>query len=75
MKASGFISSAGVIAGTIIPGVLIIAFAIAWLAMGKPSQISFAPENLIPELKLDNLVFFAGVLLGLAGIEVAAFHA
>lgn len=75
MKASGFISSIGVIAGTIVPGVLIIVFAIAWLAMGKPSQISFAPENLIPSLRLDNLVFFAGVLLGLAGIEVAAFHA
>ncbi len=75
MKASSFISSVGVIAGTIIPGALIILFGIAWLAMGKPSQISFAPEHLIPSLHLDNLVFFAGVLLGLAGIEVAAFHA
>jgi putative glutamate/gamma-aminobutyrate antiporter len=75
MRASGIISSVGVIAGTIIPGALIILFGIAWMVMGNPSQISFAPEHLVPAMKLDNFTFFAGVLLGLAGIEVAAFHA
>lgn len=75
MRASGLISSVGVITGTLIPGALIILFGVAWLVMGQPSQISFAPEHLIPTLKLDNLTFFAGVILGLAGIEVAAFHA
>lgn len=75
MKASGLISSIGVVIGTIIPGALIIILGIVWLALGKPSQITFHAADLIPTLKLDNLVFFSGVLLGLAGIEVAAFHA
>lgn len=75
MKTSGLISSVGVIAGTIIPGFFIITLAIIWVAIGNPSQISFAITNVVPKLHLDNLVFFSGVLLGLAGMEVAAFHA
>jgi len=75
MKASGLISTVGVVAGTIIPGSLIIILAIAWLIMGKGSQISFSPEHLLPDLKFANLSFFAGVILGLAGMEMAAFHA
>lgn len=75
MRASSFISSFGVIIGTLIPGFFIIIVAAIWLAFGNPSQISFSVSNIIPELKLDNFVFFAGVILGLAGMEVAAFHA
>lgn len=75
MKTSGLISSVGVIAGTIIPGIIIIGLGALWLIKGEPSQISFATKNLIPAMHLDNLVFFSGVLLGLAGMEVAAFHA
>jgi glutamate:GABA antiporter len=75
MKASGLISSIGVVIGTIIPGVIIIGFGIAWLVIGKPSEMSFAPSTIIPSFHLSNLVFFSGVLLSLAGIEVAAFHA
>jgi len=75
MKTSGLISSIGVIIGTIIPGIIIIGLGAMWLIKGQPSQISFAPHNLIPSMHLDNLVFFSGVLLGLAGMEVAAFHA
>lgn len=75
MKASSLISSIGVIIGTLIPGFFIIILAIIWLSLGNLSQISFSIENVIPDLRFDNCVFFAGVLLGLAGMEVAAFHA
>jgi putative glutamate/gamma-aminobutyrate antiporter len=75
MKASSLVSSIGVILGTLIPGFFIIVLAIIWVIKGNPSQITFSMSNLIPDLKLDNFVFFAGVLLGLAGMEVAAFHA
>jgi glutamate:GABA antiporter len=75
MKASGLISSIGVILGTIIPGIIIIVLGFVWLFTGHPSQMSFDPKTLIPKMHLDNLVFFSGVLLGLAGMEVAAFHA
>ncbi|PIS00932.1 MAG: amino acid permease [Chlamydiae bacterium CG10_big_fil_rev_8_21_14_0_10_35_9] len=75
MKTSSLISSIGVIGGTIIPGLFLILLAIIWLAAGHPSQISFSIDSIIPSLELDNLVFFTAVLLGLAGMEVAAFHA
>ncbi|MCB0725677.1 MAG: amino acid permease [Ignavibacteriae bacterium] len=75
MKASGIISSVGTMTGTIIPGALIIILGILWFVLGNPSQITFSVDTLIPDMKLDNLVFFAGVIVGLAGIEMAAFHA
>ena len=75
MKASGLISSVGTMAGTVVPGALIILLGVIWFIIGKPLQISFSMDALIPDMRLDNLVFFAGVIVGLAGIEMAAFHA
>jgi glutamate:GABA antiporter len=75
MKASGIISSVGVVLGTIIPGIIIITLGVIWVAMGKHSQMSFSPSHIIPDLHLNNIVFFTGVILSLAGMEVAAFHA
>lgn len=75
MRASGFISSIGVLLGTILPGIVIICLGIYWIASGHHSKMSFSPSTLIPALKLENIVFFSGVILGLSGIEVAAFHA
>lgn len=75
MRASGLISSVGSLAGTVIPGVFIILLAIVYLLIGKPCQMSLDPRTIVPAMHLDNLVFFAGVILGLAGMEVAAFHA
>ena len=74
IEVSGFISSAGVIAGTIIPGALIIIMGLWWVASGKPTHIPVHVESLVPDFKLDNLTLFAGVLLSLAGVELAAFH-
>lgn len=71
---SGFLSSAGVMVGTLVPGALIIIFGIAWIIAGKPSHIPLSMESLIPDCKLDNLTLFAGVVLGLAGVELAAYH-
>lgn len=75
MKASGFISSFGSIAGTLIPGALIIALGVAWVVGGNSSAMSWSPSTIIPGFELDNLSFFAGVILGLAGMEMSAFHA
>lgn len=74
IETSSFVSSLGVICGTVIPGVLIIALGFYWVFMGHPSEIHFSWAALVPEWKLDNMVFFSGILLGLAGVEVAAFH-
>ncbi|MBU1166929.1 amino acid permease [Patescibacteria group bacterium] len=76
MKASGMISSVGVIIGTLIPGALIIILGVVWVIMGKPAQIDFTWQGLIPDLgNMNNWVLMAGVLLGLAGMEMSAVHA
>ncbi|MEN9344206.1 MAG: hypothetical protein RLZZ453_993 [Chlamydiota bacterium] len=76
MKASGWISSFGVIAGTILPGALIIALGIGWVMGGNPLELQFTFENLIPDFShLNSSVLLVGILLGLAGMELSAVHA
>ncbi len=75
MKTSSWISSMGVILGTLIPGVFIIALGMIWWGLGKDLQISMTFETAIPKLELNSMVFFAGVILSLAGMEMSAFHA
>lgn len=76
MQASGWISTFGVIAGTIIPGSLIILLGIIWCFSGNPVQISMTVESLVPDMSSPNqLVFFSAVLVALAGIEMSAVHA
>ncbi len=71
---SGFFSSFGVILGTLIPGILIIALGIWWWFSGHPMQAPLNFDTLTPDFKLDNISLFAGVLLSLAGVELAAYH-
>lgn len=74
IELSGWVSSLGVLLGTLIPGALIIGLGAIWLIQGKPTQIEFTLDALIPNFDLENIVIFSGVLLGLAGIELSAFH-
>jgi len=76
MKMSGWISTLGVILGTIIPGVVIIGLGIAWVGSGKPSHIAFNWDTFFPDLSSpQQLALLAGVLLGFAGMEMSAVHA
>lgn len=65
-----------VIIGTVIPAVLLVALGIYWLASGRSSAVPYSAHSLLPNLSsIDNLVFFAGVLLGFAGVEMAGYSA
>ncbi len=76
MRASGWISTFGVIGGTLIPGGLIIALGILWVTTGNPIQISFNLDSFIPDMSSPpQLVFFSGVVLALGGLEMSAVHA
>lgn len=76
MRASGWISTFGVIVGTFIPGAIIILLGMIWFFKGEPLQISFSWESLIPNMSSPNqLVLFSGVLVALAGLEMSAVHA
>jgi glutamate:GABA antiporter len=76
LKLSSWFSALGVMAGTILPGVLIIGFGMFWLGQGHPMQIQFSARSLIPPLdNIPNLVFMAGLFLAFGGLEVTAVHA
>ncbi len=76
MKTSGWISTAGVIGGTLVPGALIIGLGIAWLALGNPSQVQLSGAAFVPDLgKMSGIVLAASTLLFFAGMEVSATHA
>jgi putative glutamate/gamma-aminobutyrate antiporter len=76
MKWTARLNNVGVVAGTIFPAIVLIALGAYWLLAGRHSAIPFSPSKLVPNFShAGNLVFFAGVLLGYAGIEMAGFHA
>ncbi len=76
IKTSSWFSSLGVILGTILPGIFIIALGVSWVMLGHPSQIAFNWSSVIPEPgNINNLVFLSGMFLAFAGLEVTAAHA
>ena len=76
IRTSSLFSTIGVIAGTIIPGLLIIFLGASWLTSGQPSQITFSWDALVPNLSdPQNLVFMGGLFLAFAGLEVSAAYA
>jgi amino acid transporter len=69
-------NNAAVVVGTLIPIALLIALGLYWLVSGRPNAIPFHAHALLPSFSsIDNLVFFAGVLLGYAGVEMAGYSA
>lgn len=76
MKTSGWISTITALFGTILPGALIIALGAFWFFYDHPLQISFAINNLVPNLSsAGELAILAGVLLSFGGMEMSAVHA
>lgn len=76
MRVSGWISSLGMIFGTLIPGLFIIILGLIWILTDRPAQIDLSVKSLIPDMSApSNLVLFTGVMLSLAGIEMSAVHA
>ncbi len=74
MKVSALFSSVGTTLGTIVPGALIIILALHWVWSGHPVELTFSWPALIPDFNLQNIVFFAGVILGFSGMEITAYH-
>ncbi|MDP4014483.1 MAG: APC family permease [Candidatus Nanopelagicales bacterium] len=63
-----------VIAGTVIPAVLLVVFAAAFLAQGNAPAMEVSPAALIPDIQWSNIAFISGALLMFSGIEIAAIH-
>lgn len=75
-KASSRFQSFGVIAGTIIPGAIMIALVLWYLLSGKPIQLPpFTLAAMMPAMNINTLPFISTVVLMFAGMEMAGFHA
>ena len=73
IETSAIVSTAGVIAGTVLPGLLIIGLALFFLLSGFKPQVSFSLKEMVPDLSSwSNIVFLAGFFLAFGGLEVSA---
>jgi len=73
IKFSSWLSTFCVIAGTIFPGVVLILLALIWILMGKPLAINLSAKSFFPDFShFSNLVFLAGIVLALSGMESIA---
>lgn len=75
-KVSSRFGSFGVIAGSIIPAVLIIVLGVIYASSDKPMALpSFSLAATVPTINISTLPFIATVVLLFAGMEMAGFHA
>ncbi|MCK4406314.1 MAG: amino acid permease [Bacteroidales bacterium] len=75
MKLSAFLSSSGVISGTIVPGIIIIVLGILYVTLGKPVSVDFSLNALIPDFSnINQIMLLAGMLMSIAGMEMSAVH-
>lgn len=76
IKSSARFSNFCTIAGLLIPMTLIISLGVAWIFLGKPIQISFHSEDLLPHLNNTGMwVALTGIMLSFCGMEIATIHA
>jgi glutamate:GABA antiporter len=74
IKISSRFSAFGVLLGSIIPSIIIIGLGLYWLQSGRPLEIAFSLDALIPEFSFNTMILSTGILLSFSGIEVAAYH-
>lgn len=75
LKVAGKVTTAGVILGTIVPGVLIITLGFIWVFMGEPINFLHAKMHFLPNFsQFSNMAFLASIVLLFSGMEVGAVH-
>lgn len=76
MKWSSNISTWGALLGTLLPISLIILLGLYWF-FTEPNQyaIELSWSQLIPEWRTEFMSYMPGIMFGLVGIEVSAYHA
>ena len=64
-----------VIAASVLPAVLLVAFAIVYVVQGNSPQFEVSASALVPAVDFSDIAFISGALLMFAGIQVSANHA
>jgi putative glutamate/gamma-aminobutyrate antiporter len=75
LHVAGMVTTIGVIAGTIAPGVLMIVLGAIWVLGGHHVAFMMPSMHFFPQLSdLNSIAFLAGIVLLFAGMEVGAVH-
>ncbi|WP_259430911.1 APC family permease [Coxiella burnetii] len=74
IKSSARFSNFCALAGLLLPMTLIIGLGTAWLFLGKPLQISFHSQALLPHITSGMWVALTGVMMSFCGMEIATVH-
>ena len=75
IRLSAKFTSFCVIAGLLIPMILIIVLAISWLILGKPIQIHLSSKTLLPNwLNANNWIALTAIITSFLGMELATVH-
>ena len=74
IKSSVRFSNFCALSGLLFPMTLIIALGIVWLFLGKPLQISFRFQDLLPHMASGMWIALTGVMMSLCGVEIATVH-
>jgi amino acid transporter len=64
-----------VIGGVVVPTLIVVGLALAYVAAGRPVQMATDLGSLVPTFHAGDLAFLSGALLMFMGIEISAIHA
>jgi glutamate:GABA antiporter len=75
MKTAGWLNTIGAFIGVFIPIVLIIVLGSVWFIRGEATNVVISSKSLLPNFSFTNLLFLAGLLFSLTGMESSGSHA
>ncbi len=74
LKTSSLFSSLGVILGTLIPGIVLIALSFSHFSSQNENLLTFSFSALSLPDEINTFVTFTAILLGFGGMEIPAYH-
>lgn len=75
LKVANWLSHVGLIAGTVLPTLLIIILGGVWLGSSHSLQMTMSWQAMLPQPSWSNTGLLIGVMLGFAGMQITAYHA
>lgn len=75
IQVSAWFASFCTVTGLIIPVTVIVVMAVAWIISGRPLQIHFSADTLIPDFSTsEHWVSLTAIMTAYIGVELAAVH-
>ncbi|MDF1655172.1 MAG: APC family permease [Coxiellaceae bacterium] len=75
IRSSARFANFAAMVGLLLPMTLIIALGVVWLYSGKPIQISFTAQQILPHSQNSGmLVALTGIMMSFCGMEIATVH-